>query len=96
MQNDPQYDKLAELVDQEATLETSADVAEYEIKCAFLKLEKARLDATIMELLAMEERGEPVDSEFIGRLFKRRQMIHQSLVQESTEAVDRVMDSVLS
>ncbi len=96
LQNDPLYEKLVELVDQEATLETSADVAEYEIKCAFLKLEKARLDAMIMELLAMEERGEPVDSEFIGRLFKRRQLIHQSLVQESTEAVDRIMDSVLS
>ena len=63
------------------------------VKNAFLKLEKAQLDAMVMELLAAEERGEPVDSEYLGRLFKRRQQIHQSLIQESTQAVDYALDS---
>ncbi len=96
LQNDPQYEMLADLVSQESLLETNEGVADYEIKCSFLKLEKARLDATITEMLAMEERGDPVDAKFLERLFKRRQAIHQSLVEQSTQAVDMVMDATLT
>lgn len=93
LEGDPMYDMMLSLASQEEDLKTEPEIAEFEIKCAFLKLEKAQLDAMVMELLAAEERGEPVDSEYLGRLFKRRQQIHQSLIQESTQAVDYALDS---
>lgn len=96
MQGDPLYERLADLVSEEEVLQTPVEVAEYEIKCAFLKLEKAQLDAKIAELLSMEERGEPVEAQFIERLFKRRQDIHRSLIDESSQAVDFVMDGRLN
>ena len=96
MQGDPLYERLADLVSEEEVLQTPVQVAEYEIKCAFLKLEKAQLDAKIAELLSMEERGEPVESQFLERLFKRRQDIHRSLIDESSQAVDFVMDGRLN
>lgn len=93
LEGDPMYDMMLSLASQEEDLKTEPEIAEFEIKCAFLKLEKAQLDAMVMELLAAEERGEPVDSDYLGRLFKRRQQIHQSLIQESTQAVDFALDS---
>lgn len=93
LEGDPMYDMMLSLASQEEDLKTDPEIAEFEIKCAFLKLEKAQLDAMVMELLAAEERGEPVDSDYLGRLFKRRQQIHQSLIQESTQAVDFALDS---
>lgn len=93
LEGDPTYDMMLSLASQEEDLKTEPEIAEFEIKCAFLKLEKAQLDAMVMELLAAEERGEPVDSDYLGRLFKRRQQIHQSLIQESTQAVDFALDS---
>lgn len=93
LEGDPMYDMMLSLASQEEDLKTEPEIAEFEIKCAFLKLEKAQLDALVMELLAAEERGEPVDSEYLSRLFKRRQQIHQSLIQESTQAVDYALDS---
>ena len=96
MQGDPLYNRLADLASEEEVLQTPEAVAEFEIKCAFLKLEKAQLDAQIAELLSMEERGEPVESQYLERLFKRRQDIHRSLIDESSQAVDFVLDSRLS
>ena len=93
LEGDPMYDMMLSLASQEEDLKTEPEIAEFEIKCAFLKLEKAQLDAMVMELLVAEERGEPVDSDYLGRLFKRRQQIHQSLIQESTQAVDFALDS---
>ena len=95
MQGDPLYDRLADLVSEEEVLQTPEEVAEYEIKCAFLKLEKAQLDAQIAELLGMEERGEVVEAQFLERLFKRRQDIHRSLIDESSQAVDFVLNGRL-
>ena len=66
-----------------------------QIKCSFLKLEKANVDASITELLAMEERGENVDGDYLERLFKRRQLIQQSLMQQSAQAVDMVLTTRL-
>ena len=91
LQNDPSYSTLSQLVSEEEVLQTPNEVAEYEIKCSFLKLEKANVDASITELLAMEERGDSVDSDYLERLFKRRQLIQQSLNQQSAEAVDMVL-----
>ena len=88
-------DRLADLVSEEEVLQTPEEVAEYEIKCAFLKLEKAQLDAQIAELLGMEERGEVVEAQFLERLFKRRQDIHRSLIDESSQAVDFVLNGRL-
>lgn len=96
LQSDAFYDRLADLASEEEVLQTPAEVAEYEIKCAFLKLEKAQLDAKIAEILTLEEQGENVDSQYLERLFKRRQDIHRSLVDESTQAVDFVLDNRLS
>ena len=93
--DDPMHEKMLELASQEEDLQTDLEIAEYEIKCGFLKLEKAQLDAMVTELLSAEERGENIDSEYLGRLFKRRQQIHQSLIQESTQAVDYALDSRL-
>ena len=96
LQSDALYDRLADLASEEEVLQTPAEVAEYEIKCAFLKLEKAQLDAKIAEILSLEEQGENVDSQYLERLFKRRQDIHRSLIDESTQAVDFVLDNRLS
>jgi len=96
MQGDPLYERVAELVSQEEVLQTPPEVAEYEIKCAFLKLEKAQLDAKISEILALEEQGEMVETGYLERLFKRRQDIHRSLVDESTQAVDFVLSNRLN
>ena len=87
---------MADLASEEEVLQTPEGVAEYEVKCAFLKLEKAQLDARISELLTHEEQGDAVDAQYLERLFKRRQDIHRSLVDESSQAVDFVMDSRLS
>ncbi|MBO7174034.1 MAG: DNA primase [Burkholderiaceae bacterium] len=95
MQNDPAYSTLSQLVSQEEVLQTPNEVAEFEIKCSFLKLEKANVDASITELLAMEERGENVDGDYLERLFKRRQLIQQSLMQQSAQAVDMVLTTRL-
>ena len=96
VQGEPIYERLADLASEEEVLQTPPAVAEYEIKCAFLKLEKAQLDAKIAELLSSEEQGEPIESQYLERLFKRRQEIHRSLVDESTQAVDFVLDNRLS
>ena len=96
VQGEPIYERLADLASEEEVLQTPEGVAEYEVKCAFLKLEKAQLDARISELLTHEEQGDAVDAQYLERLFKRRQDIHRSLVDESSQAVDFVMDSRLS
>lgn len=96
LDDDPMHDTMLALASQEEDLKTEPEIAEFEIKCAFLKLEKAQLDAMVMELLAAEERGEPVDSDYLGRLFKRRQQIHQSLIDESSQAVDFALDSKIN
>ncbi len=95
LEDDPMHDSILDLVAKEEVLQTPVDIAEYEIKCAFLKLEKAQLDAEISELFEKEEHGEASDAQLLERLFKRRQQIQQSLIEQSTQAVDTVLDSRL-
>lgn len=49
LEGDPMYDMMLSLASQEEDLKTEPEIAEFEIKCAFLKLEKAQLDAMVME-----------------------------------------------
>lgn len=96
VQNESFYPMLADLVSQEELLSTPEIVAEFEIKCSFLKLEKANVDALINELLQREERGEVIDQDYLLRLMQRRGDLQKSLLNQSSEAVDIVLNNRLS
>ena len=47
LEGDPMYDMMLSLASQEEDLKTEPEIAEFEIKCAFLKLEKAQHRAVL-------------------------------------------------